>query len=425
MNDGSASECSVQGSAAACQAACAGYDQHHFQPDGVPACEGPDQTLLVTYERDIDDIDNDPNTNIIRWRYVVVINDCRVVNGVCEEKHQLWRCWSDARHNCTNASAIGPAYWVPIGTGCQCTQVDQSTYPGCGSVNYHYWVYCRSSQYTTYYSEDDPGEAPPPDDPWSEAGPHGVPFPTDAGDSVWIGRPNLYVATNQKQWTIEITGKSADAYGVASVAGYDNNDPPGQVPVAAVTSVSVDPGPPKKLTITITFRPQPQWEKAEIQRVTQGQDGPVYLKVKSYSHCTHVATTGDQVELRDGRFGIPGVDDYRITSIYLFPDQVPVRDVGHAIVAPSDTGIWYNDLVWIDPQGEPHFTGGVHFWTEGEGLTPDDLYTLWLTMAGPAADGYTMYAFDAAIGEYQYYRVEVEGPNPVPTDEDPVPHELP
>jgi len=395
-------------SQAACQTACAGYSRWHYQP-GTSACEGPDGTLLVTRERDVNDLDDDGDVDeIIRWRYVVVISECRVrADGVCEEHHQLYRCWSDADHPCDAPEAIGPDYWVPIGSGCQCVQA--FGYPGCSTVAFHYHWYCRSSLYTTYYATGDPGDTAIPLDPWNEAGPHGVPFPTDEGASVWLGRPNLFVSTNEKQWTIELLGASADKYGIVSVAGYKPTDPPTQVPVAAVTGVVTDPGPPKKRTFTITLRPQPEWEKAELQRTDQGSDGPIYLRVRSYSHCSHVVAVGDRLDIQEGRFGVSDQDDYRITAITVFPEGVPVMDGGdHGIVAPTETGAWFDEPVWIDPDGEPRPEGGIRFFTEGPGLTPEHLYSLWLTMGGPAPEAYSMYAFDAGAGVHQYYRLVPE-----------------
>lgn len=81
MNDGSASDCyDSAGGQADCDNHCAGWD-HAVYLDGTAACEGPDNTLPVVY-------DNDGT----RWRYVVVIDQCRIQGNECQEHHCLWRC---------------------------------------------------------------------------------------------------------------------------------------------------------------------------------------------------------------------------------------------------------------------------------------------------------------------------------------------
>ncbi|MCK4659485.1 MAG: IPTL-CTERM sorting domain-containing protein [Phycisphaerae bacterium] len=294
--------------------------------------------------------------------------------------------------------------------------MDQNGYPGADSVNYHYWCWCRCNTYSSYHSTEDPGDTEPPDGTWVETGPHGVPCPTDEGGIVWHAKKNLYVSSNEKEWTVELTGKSADKYGLGSVTGYDNGDPPGKVPVAAGTDIKTVNGPPKKRIFTFKLKPQPQWEVATFVRTEAGQNGPVYLTLKSYSQCVHVQLQDDKLILEDARFGVSLEDNFHITEIYVFPESVPINPEGEQIlIAPPDSGAWMYEPVYHDPDGEPRPQGGIRWWTDGDGLTPDHLYAMTMTMAGFADTEYSMFAFDSVVHDYQCYRFEVSPSSPIPT----------
>jgi len=48
---------------------------------------------------DVDDVDNNGDTaEIVRWRYVMVIDGCETVGDVCREQHRLFKCWCDDAH---------------------------------------------------------------------------------------------------------------------------------------------------------------------------------------------------------------------------------------------------------------------------------------------------------------------------------------
>lgn len=102
MNDGSDWACDASvSSPAECDALCSsgGWDKCYYIAGNV-ACEGDNNDFPVMYEPDTQDLDDDDDTDeTIRWRYVVVVSDCRVVDGQCQEFHQLYRCWNDDDHN--------------------------------------------------------------------------------------------------------------------------------------------------------------------------------------------------------------------------------------------------------------------------------------------------------------------------------------
>lgn len=98
MDDGSASEAFIANSEADCAAMCGGYDRHYYT-EGNASLEGPDKMLLVIRETDTQNLDGDGDTTeIIRWRYVVLI-ECRISGNECQEKRSLVRCWKDDNHD--------------------------------------------------------------------------------------------------------------------------------------------------------------------------------------------------------------------------------------------------------------------------------------------------------------------------------------
>ncbi len=78
-NDGS-NTCVPGVTAAQCDA-LGGWGNHRFIEGGD--C---DNGLPIKQEPDI------------RWRYVMVVTDCRIVGDECQELHKLFRCGSDATH---------------------------------------------------------------------------------------------------------------------------------------------------------------------------------------------------------------------------------------------------------------------------------------------------------------------------------------
>jgi subtilisin-like proprotein convertase family protein len=370
-------------------------------PFGAVQLEGPDATTPVTY------------VGGNRIRYVVVVGPCRInaKTNECEEFHELWQCeCNPPLFLCLNATAIAPGVWVPIGSGDDCECVTQVTdYPGCNVVNFHYHQYCRCGSSRSYYATDDPGATEPPGGPWTEPGPHGVPFPTECGGGTWVGRKNDYVPWQIKEWTVELIGMSADRYGAESCTGYDDATPPGTVPPVGDPVVRTYPGPPKKRTFEYTFDPQPEWEKVRLVRngLEPAAEGPVYLRIRTYSNCYGVWLFENRCVLSQGRFGVPGEDSSRVTEIYLFPESVPIDpDVWHWFSAPPATGAWLSEPVYVDPLGEPRPLGGVVWRSDGPGLEPEHVYGLSLDMISAADARYDMFAFDAGADLYRSFDVE-------------------
>lgn len=102
MEDGSRSGCNSNVTEAECNDLCeaGNWDNHYYIDIADCACEGPEGNLPVGYELDVDDLDGDGDTEeTIRWRYVVVIDSCRVVGDECQERHWLYRCWKDDEHD--------------------------------------------------------------------------------------------------------------------------------------------------------------------------------------------------------------------------------------------------------------------------------------------------------------------------------------
>lgn len=86
-----------------CNTLCIGYSQIRYVPGDLEQ-EGPDGSLPVTRSPDSTDLDGDGDTTeIIRWRYVVVVGmdpdhpdpDCDDTGETCKEWHRLYKCWRD------------------------------------------------------------------------------------------------------------------------------------------------------------------------------------------------------------------------------------------------------------------------------------------------------------------------------------------
>lgn len=132
----------------------------------------------------------------------------------------------------------------------------------------------------TYYSNTNPGTTKPPAAPWNPMPAGGVEFPGTIGGKIWLGKTNLYVATNQKAWTIEIQGSAYNKYGVTGQHGYKNDGTePGFASVTGIT----DDAAQQKRRITITFTPQPAYEVVEITRTAKEMATADSLKANSHS----------------------------------------------------------------------------------------------------------------------------------------------
>jgi hypothetical protein len=258
----------------------------------------------------------------------------------------------------------------------------------------------------THSSTQDPGTTPPPEEPWEPVGEGGVPFPDDVGGKIWIGKNNLYWETNEKHWTLTLTGADADKYGVSSVHGYTNEDPPTEVPVGAVTGIKDVAGPPKQRIFTGKFVPQPEWEVIEIVRTDALMGGKsATMSVRIDTHCSQISTSSNTLWVDDGWFGTLG-DTLLVTEVVIFPDNALVDILGeHTFTAPVESGEWYYEFVYADPEGEPRPQGGVRWFTYGAGLWTENTYSMSLVMAGYADSSYSYYALDGITGDYRYFRL--------------------
>jgi hypothetical protein len=103
MDDGSRSGCdeNIDG-ANSCADAClaGGWDRYYYIESSDCSCEGSSGNLPALRETDVNDLDGDGDRQEeIRWRYVVVIDDCRIAGNECQERHRLLRCWKDDAHD--------------------------------------------------------------------------------------------------------------------------------------------------------------------------------------------------------------------------------------------------------------------------------------------------------------------------------------
>ena len=372
------------------------------------------------------------------WRYVVLAGDggkkCKCEGNVCKEWQQLVRCWwlepapqpngdPNQYGRCSPIENVDdpndPNCWVIVCSdpnacgGCHCVQLtedDQANYGAngaCQKTNFHYWWRCIRS--SGWFSATPPGAMRPPNGMWFQTASSIIP-PTAVGDHIWYSAENVYVPTNEKTWTITITGPDADKFGVVSVHGYRDPDDPYQPAVelsAAVTSIQNIPGPPKKRIITVILRPQPGWETIELVRTAERTtDAGDPTTASSSSACAQVTTSSNMIELSNAWFGVPEVDDMLIREVTLFPLNVPIDPAApHLFDAPPWTGNWNWQPIWVDPFEVPRPNGGIIWVTDGPGLEPNDMFTLTMYMIGPADTTYDMFAMDVTNNQHHYFRL--------------------
>ncbi len=385
-----------------CSAVCAGYDRW-FRVKGNTTCGGPDGICVEQWIVDTDDLDGDGDRRErLRWRHVVVV-DCQQLGSMCTELHQLWKCRSPGGTTCYNAEPIAGTEYTVAFPRCSCETA--TDYPGCGAVNYHYHSYCRCSD-LPFYASSDPGKTSPDGKPWVPSGPHGVPFPTRAGESVWVGSLNRYVAANDKQVTVTLTGKSADKYTLAQIAGYIIGG--GTVRILNVKDETIQ-GPPKRRTITFTVRPQPDWEWIRFER--KEGEGTDPLSVTIRTHCAHTLAQGKSLQLEGAYFGVPtGAEgnrpSTRIVRLILFPTEGGIDALGaQALLTDPASGTWTWEVCYRDPWGSVHPFGGIAWTTNGPGLAVGSSYSLVASLDVQARQVFELFAIDENGSMYGFFRI--------------------
>lgn len=284
-------------------------------------------------------------------------------------------------------------------------------------------VYAANS----YYSRTDPGTTrPDAGAPWQMIPPGGgVGFPTTHNACIWIGKTNYHIAHNTKSYTMTLGGADAQKYDVQAATGYVNGNPPSAN--AGNTQTTDLPGGGRM--ITVSFTPQPDWEVLKICRVEKSASFKATTNVTVFaeSHCSLTTTTTVYVDFNTASFSVMDDNPIWVTEVLVFADDQPAAPADMQVfVGPPDSGNWFSEIVYEDPDGEPRPLGGVRWFTDGPGLAPQEIYFQRFVMEGPASAHYSLYALDAETGMYMYFSIVPESLDPDETDpgdpeDDPLP----
>ena len=111
----------------------------------------------------------------------------------------------------------------------------------------------------------------------------------------------------------------------------------------------------------------------------------------------------NEFKIQEGKFGAEGAmgGNMRITEIQLFPStealnlKAPVE-----FLAAPESGVWFQEFVFVDALGQPRPGGGVRWFTDGFGLGAGDIYSLHVSTVNTFDRYYEMFIFDADVNEY-------------------------
>ncbi len=272
----------------------------------------------------------------------------------------------------------------------------------------------------SYYSTTDPGTTrPDAGAPWQVIPPGGgVGFPSTLNACIWLGKTNWHIAHNTKSYTLNLGGADAQKYDIQSATGYVNGSPPS---AGAGTSTTTDTAGGGR-TITVSFTPQPDWEVLKICRVKKSASFKATSNVTVFaeSHCSLTTTSTVYVDFNTASFSVIDDEPIRVTELTVFADDQPAAPADlQVFVGPPDSGVWFSEIVYADPDGEPRPLGGVRWFTDGPGLAPQEIYFQRFVMEGPASAHYSLYALDAETGNILYFSIEPENLDPDEDEVDP------
>ncbi len=256
------------------------------------------------------------------------------------------------------------------------------------------------AQTKSYYALTDPGTTRPMGGaaPWVAIGGAGVPFPPNIGDSVWIGKENLHISVNTKNWVIN--GLPA-TFSVGVATGHIAS------PVSTVTGSSTING----TTVTIVFTPQPDWEVVRLVRSAASLFA-AGTAVTTSSHCDRTVASGNTMTENSAFFGTAGEDNISINRIEIYPVGGTIGSLPSQVLAPANGGTWEASISTTDPNGTVR--DGVRWdLIAGDPLFEGDQYDLSLEQGGIAVINYDLFAFDTVTPEVQEFPL-VAGPG-VPT----------
>ncbi|HNQ22296.1 MAG TPA: hypothetical protein PKK06_04305 [Phycisphaerae bacterium] len=258
-------------------------------------------------------------------------------------------------------------------------------------------VICPGAWALDYYALADPGTTKPPGGHWVlVAGNVNFSFPAGGG-SIWFATTNRYVSTNQKSYTLTLTGNTQSLSVSGAWGYYDNGSSQSEAAYSGAHENN-----PERLIAYVTLTPQPDWE---VVKISSDQAGVHSVSVSAASFCSDMDFSGSTWD-SEGWWGPPGAG-FHYPVVIAFPTNVAVdTSVIPTLIAPPETGTWQFSFVYTDPSGAPMPYGGVRWETAGAGLSEQVQYQSSLAVQGSAETTYLYYAYDATDSQWDMVRIE-------------------
>ncbi|MDY7107549.1 MAG: hypothetical protein SYC29_02835 [Planctomycetota bacterium] len=276
-----------------------------------------------------------------------------------------------------------------------------------------------------YYSTDEddthfmPTDAP--EDPWNPVGDDGaVTITLDHREKIWFAARNDDDEGRDKYLGLRIIAPTAeDMSNLRSCTGPGDEDAegflnPDDSPVPRVRTVF---GGAKQIgnryAANYRMTPQPLWERFCFECISEdGIDGEFVIDLfTSCSNALDIPPLSAWFSMPDASLGAPGamVGDPRYTELWLFPRTRPVDlDEAAMIVAPPETGPWFVEPVFADPDGNDRPSGGFLWLSDGAGLSTDHRFDLSFAMIEVADIKYDLFGYDIEGGRFD--RLQVNAP---------------
>lgn len=220
------------------------------------------------------------------------------------------------------------------------------------------------------------------------------------GTTVWFGFLNTPSTSKRKYFRCELHAPTGGLFGLsfASAGGFAGNDDTASVHKHFVSSY-LD----ANLAVReYRFTPQPEWERMSYTNPPGGAAVVVNVVANSVCADSRPDSLTNALAVSAGSIGsaTPGAmyGSPRYNAIWIFPAANPVNPQGaQTFDAPLNTGTWQHAVVHQTPTGEARPLGGVMWRTLGQGLAPDEDFSLLLTMQNVPGDSrFELFTFDAA-----------------------------
>jgi len=261
--------------------------------------------------------------------------------------------------------------------------------------------------------DDDINEVPPAAGGrgWERAGETGG-VRVDNGD-FWVAFRNADFDVRMQKWLrVRITtpaGRAAPALkGALGFRDTRHRREEDRVEPKMTSKTERNPDGSSTTTYWIVFPECPVWERIHFRNPNGG--GATTYTVTAESWCATRKPDGfDKLFLEHGHFGAHGamLRDFHITELAIFPAYAHFDQNWTPLFnAPKQTGPWQYSAELLDPLGAWHHHWGVHFRSNGSGLTIDDIFDLRIQTIGQNFGVFHVFAYDADSGEWSDFLLD-------------------